>query len=171
MKEFVITVDENDVPTGQSEKLEAHQKALLHRAFSVFIFNEKGEILLQQRAFSKYHSGGLWTNTCCGHPRPGENTLDAAKRRLQEEMGFVCELDHQFTFTYRAMLDNDLTEYEIDHVYFGQFDSTLNPDKNEVNAYKWISIEELASQLNEHPENFTAWFSICFPRIQKIIFG
>lgn len=169
MKEFVITVDENDVPTGQSEKLEAHQKALLHRAFSVFIFNDKGELLLQQRALSKYHSGGLWTNTCCGHPRPGENTLDAAKRRLYEEMGFTCEIEHQFTFTYRAELDNELTEYEIDHVYFGKFNASPSPNKAEVNAYKWIDLKTLSSQLDEHPEHFTAWLSICFPKVLQVI--
>lgn len=165
MTEFVITVDAEDRVLGAAEKMEAHRKALLHRAFSIFVFNSRNELLLHQRALGKYHSGGKWTNTCCGHPRPGESTEDAANRRLQEEMGFDCTLQHRFTFTYKAHLDNDLTEHEIDHVYFGQFDGipALNPE--EVMNYRWVSAQTISDEIKNHPENYTEWFKICFGRV------
>ena len=121
-------VDTNDMSTGTMEKMEAHEKAILHRAFSVFIFNAKGELLLQQRATDKYHSGGLWTNSCCSHPRPGEDTLRAAYRRLREEMGFETELQKVFDFVYKASFENGLTEYEFDHVFVGEYDGIIEPD-------------------------------------------
>lgn len=167
MKEFVITVNEQDEPVGVAEKMEAHEKALLHRAFSVFIFNDQNQVLLQQRALSKYHSGGKWTNSCCGHPRPGENILEAAQRRLNEEMGIVCVLNHQFTFMYKAALDNDLTENEIDHVFFGTYrgQPVLHPE--EAMAYTWAEINEVSLEIKNHPEQFTEWFKICFDDVMK----
>jgi isopentenyl-diphosphate delta-isomerase len=159
-KEMVILVNEFDHEIGLMEKQEAHEKALLHRAFSVIIFNEKGEMLLQQRAFQKYHSGGLWTNACCSHPRPGESTIDAAHRRLGEELGFDCELKLHQTFIYRAPFDNGLTEHELDHVFVGNYsiDPLFNP--KEVNSFQWISIADLRFQLSENPERFTVWFKM-----------
>src|SRR5687768_14206462 len=135
----VILVNEQDEPVGTMEKLEAHQKGLLHRAFSVFVVNKNGEMLLQQRAQDKYHSGGLWTNTCCSHPLPGENVLDASHRRLMEEMGFDCPLREIFSFTYRAEFDNGLTEHEFDHVFFGEYDGEVIPDTAEVQATRYLS--------------------------------
>src|ERR1700754_609781 len=136
-REEVILVDEHDTPLGTLEKIEAHQKALLHRALSVFIFNRKGEMLLQQRARGKYHSAGLWTNACCSHPRPGEDTREAAFRRLREELGFTTFLEKMFHFTYKAELDNGLTEYEFDHVFVGVYDQDIHPDPEEVSDYRY----------------------------------
>ncbi|MFY8191123.1 MAG: isopentenyl-diphosphate Delta-isomerase [Bacteroidia bacterium] len=160
MQEMVILVDEHDNEIGLMEKQEAHVKALLHRAFSVMVFNDKGEMLLQQRALSKYHSGGLWTNTCCSHPRQGETTEQAAHRRLQEEMGFDCELKLHQTFIYKAPFDNGLTEHELDHVFIGTYnqDPQINPE--EVNDFHWISLSELDQQLRNQPEKFTVWFKM-----------
>ncbi|HEY6162586.1 MAG TPA: isopentenyl-diphosphate Delta-isomerase [Bacteroidia bacterium] len=164
--EEVILVNENDESLGTCEKLEAHQKALLHRAFSVFVFNSKGELLLQKRALEKYHSGGLWTNTCCGHPRPGEDIRRAAERRLKEEMGFACELKGKFQFTYKARLNNELSEHELDHVFFGSYESDPHPDPCEASGWKWISLGGLEKELHDHPESFTAWLKICFDRVK-----
>lgn len=164
-QEFVILVDANDVQTGVAEKMEAHQKALLHRAFSVFIFNLKGEMLIHQRAMEKYHSGGKWTNACCGHPRPNETTAEAASRRLTEEMGFTCTLDEKFSFTYKAELDHQLSEHEIDHVFFGQFEGDPLPDSNEVMSYKWVSIAALKQDVELNPGTYTAWFKICLDEV------
>ncbi len=158
--EMVILVDENDQEIGLMEKQEAHEKALLHRAFSVLVFNDKGEMLLQQRAFEKYHSGGLWTNTCCSHPRQGETTEEAAHRRLQEEMGFDCALNLHQTFIYKAPFDNGLTEHELDHVYIGQYNDDPHFNTLEVNSFQWISLDELHSQLKNMPEKFTVWFKM-----------
>lgn len=158
--EYVVLVDEHNNELGLMEKQEAHQKALLHRAFSVFVFNDKGELLLQQRALSKYHSGGLWTNTCCSHPRAGESTLAAAHRRLQEEMGFDCELEEKFSFVYRTPFDNGLSEHELDFVYTGQFNGIPNLNSAEVESFRWISMEHLLVEVHEHPEHFTSWFQI-----------
>ncbi|MDZ4668564.1 MAG: isopentenyl-diphosphate Delta-isomerase [bacterium] len=157
-EEMVILVNENDQELGLMEKLEAHQKGVLHRAFSVLVFNKEGQMLLQQRAFNKYHSGGLWTNTCCSHPRQGENTMEAAHRRLMEEMGFDCDLTLHQTFVYKAPFDNGLTEHELDHVFVGEynFDPAFNPE--EVNQFQWISMDELYLQLKENPEHYTVWF-------------
>ncbi|TDO26671.1 isopentenyl-diphosphate Delta-isomerase [Sediminibacterium goheungense] len=163
--EQVILVNEQDELLGVMEKMEAHEKALLHRAFSVFVFNEKNELLLQQRAFTKYHSGGLWTNTCCSHPRPGESTEIAATRRLQEEMGFTTELYKAFSFTYKAAFDNGLTEHEFDHVFIGHYNGHVEVNPEEVAGYAYKSLEETASLLEADPANFTAWFHIAFPKI------
>lgn len=159
-KEYVILVDSNNHELGVMEKQEAHEKALLHRAFSIFIFNSKGELILQQRAFDKYHSGGLWTNTCCSHPRAGETTIAAAHRRLSEEMGFDCDLTERFSFVYQTPFDNGLSEHELDFVYTGVFDETPNINKAEVAAYRWITLEDLIGEVHQHPERFTSWFQI-----------
>jgi isopentenyl-diphosphate Delta-isomerase len=163
--EEVILVNEQDVQTGTSEKMEAHRKALLHRAFSIFIFNGKGEMLLQQRALGKYHSPGLWTNTCCSHPHPGEEVEEAAVRRLNEEMGFSTSLKKIFDFIYRTEFDNGLTEYEFDHVFTGIYNGALNPDKGEVNDYCFRSVEDIEQDLLHRPEKYSAWFQIAFPKL------
>ena len=163
--EQVILVNEEDVQVGTMEKMEAHEKALLHRAFSVFVFNQKGEMLMQQRALTKYHSGGLWTNACCSHPRPGEETLQAAERRLNEEMGFNTSLKKVFHFTYKAPFDNGLTEYEFDHVFVGNFDGEINPSEDEVQDYCYKSLEEIDKDLKAEPKKYTAWFHIAFPKV------
>ena len=155
---FVILVAENDAALGTMEKHEAHRKALLHRAVSVFIFNSKGEWLLQQRAKGKYHSNGLWTNTCCTHPYPGESNLLAAERRLHEEMGMQCKLKEVFHFIYKEPLDNGYTEHELDHVFAGYTDEmpVINPE--EVMDYKYISLANLKYDLEKNPDNYTVWF-------------
>jgi isopentenyl-diphosphate Delta-isomerase len=163
--EKVILVNENDQAIGTMEKMEAHEKALLHRAFSVFIFNSKNEMLIHQRAFSKYHSGGLWTNACCSHPRENETAEQAAHRRLEEEMGFDCDIDHQFSFVYKAELDQGLTEHEFDHVFTGIYESEIKPNPEEVAAFKYISISDLKKDLNAHPERYTEWFKIAFKQL------
>jgi isopentenyl-diphosphate delta-isomerase len=142
------------------EKMEAHQKGLLHRAFSVLIFNDNGELLLQKRAFGKYHSEGLWTNTCCSHPFPGESILEAGKRRLFEEMGFTCELSEVFSFKYKAELENGLIEHELDHVLIGFSDETPHLNLDEVSAFKWMSIDTIKAEISEKPSQYTAWFRI-----------
>jgi isopentenyl-diphosphate delta-isomerase len=158
--EMVILVNENDEETGLMEKLQAHQLGLLHRAVSVFIFNSKDQMLIHKRAAGKYHSAGLWTNATCSHPRKGESTKSAAERRLKEEMGINCSLEKKFTFIYKAVLNNNLTEHELDHVYSGYFEGTpiLNPE--EVESFKWITLEELKKETTQHPEKFTEWFKI-----------
>jgi isopentenyl-diphosphate delta-isomerase len=161
----LILVDENDQPVGNMEKMEVHRKGLLHRAFSVFIFNSKGEMLLQQRAAGKYHSGGLWSNTCCSHPSPGQNILEAASRRLKEEMGFSTRLEELFDFIYRAEF-GELTEHEFDHVLAGEYEGEIHPDKNEVINFNYITMEEIASSLEKYPSQYTAWFKIVFPKIE-----
>ncbi|MEP7163380.1 MAG: isopentenyl-diphosphate Delta-isomerase [Ferruginibacter sp.] len=162
----VILVDERDEPIGTMEKMEVHQKALLHRAFSVFIFNSKGEILLHKRAAKKYHSAGLWTNACCSHPSPGEETLAAAENRLQEEMGIHTSLKKAFDFTYKAAFDNGLTEYEFDHVFTGVYDGRIFPNMEEVSDYCYKSIEEIKSSIQTHPRKYTEWFKIAFPKVE-----
>ncbi|MES2779734.1 MAG: isopentenyl-diphosphate Delta-isomerase [Bacteroidota bacterium] len=159
-EEYVVLVDENNNEIGIMEKQEAHQKALLHRAFSIFIFNSEGELMLQQRALTKYHSGGLWTNTCCSHPRAGETTVSAAHRRLSEEMGFDCELTERFSFIYQTPFDNGLSEHELDFVYTGIFDDLPHIHPSEVAAYRWITLDNLIKEVHEHPEHFTSWFQI-----------
>ena len=167
MKEHVILVNESDNPVGTQEKMAAHEQANLHRAFSVFIFNAKGEMLLQQRAKDKYHSGGLWTNACCSHPRPGEKTIDAAHRRLQEEMGFDCELEEAFHFIYKTEFDHGLTENELDHVFIGKYEGEIIPNPDEVEDYKWINLKNLKNDLEEKPDIFTSWFKIAFDEVLK----
>lgn len=144
--------------TGYEEKMEVHRKGLLHLAFSVLIFNSKGELLLQKRAGHKYHSPSLWTNTCCGHPYPGEELPDAARRRLAEEMGFHCDLTHRFTFHYQAGFPNGLRENEIDHVFFGRYDGPITPDPEEVSDYRWVETDLLRTDAEESPEKYTVWF-------------
>lgn len=162
MKEQVILVDEQDNPIGLMEKIEAHKKALLHRAFSVFIFNDKKELMLQQRAADKYHSPLLWTNTCCSHQRDGESNLEAGKRRLQEEMGFVSELTEVFSFIYKAPFDNGLTEHELDHVMIGSFNDEPNINREEAESYKWMTLQAVKKDIEDAPELYTAWFKIIF---------
>jgi isopentenyl-diphosphate delta-isomerase len=161
----VILVDENDSVLGISEKMEAHRKALLHRAFSVLIFNKQHQILLQRRALDKYHSPGLWTNTCCSHPFPNENTLDAAHRRLSEEMGFDCSINEIFSFIYKAPFDNGLTEHEFDHVFVGFFDGEPNINTEEVEAWKWMDWNTLLADIEHNKEEYTVWFQILCKQI------
>ena len=162
--EQVILVDTEDNPIGLMEKMEAHEKGLLHRAFSVFIFNDKKELLLQQRASHKYHSGGLWTNTCCSHPRDGEGLVDAGTRRLQEEMGFECEIKPILSFIYEAELDNELTEHEFDHVLIGKFNAAPKPNLDEVSDWKFVDLKVLAEDLKQNPDQYTIWFQKIFKK-------
>lgn len=157
-EERLVLVDEHDQAVGTGSKLSVHQEGLLHRAFSVFIFNGQGQLMLQQRALGKYHSGGLWTNTCCGHPRPGEAVMEAAHRRLQEEMGFDCPLQEVSQLTYRAQVSSTLIEHEFDHVFVGQFDGEVRPDPDEARDWEWIGIEALNHQIKHTPALFTVWF-------------
>lgn len=168
-QEQVILVNESDEPIGKMEKMLAHEKGVLHRAFSVFIFNAKGEVLLQQRALSKYHSPGLWTNTCCSHPRPGETTEQAAHRRLKEEMGFDCTLQHKFSFIYKVQFDNGLYEHELDHVYTGVYEEepSINPD--EVNTFKWMKWEQLLEDITKNMADYTFWLRQILEQHQRIV--
>lgn len=161
-EEYVILVNEKDEPLGYMEKIEAHQKAVLHRAFSIFIFNDRNELLLQQRAANKYHSPLLWTNTCCSHQRKGETNLEAGRRRLEEEMGFTCPLQEVFSFIYKAPFDNGLTEHELDHVMIGTYNEPPIINTTEVAAYQWMTLEDVKSNINLHPEIYTEWFKIIF---------
>lgn len=165
--ERVVLVDEQDKEIGTMEKMEAHRLGALHRAFSVFIFNKRGEMLLQQRALEKYHSGGLWTNTCCSHPRLHEQVSDGARRRLNEELGFETELQPIFNFVYKATFENGLTEHEFDHVYFGIYESIIQPNPKEVMNVKFEALEKISSDLKKHPEKFTAWFKLAFDRVHE----
>ena len=162
----VILVDEQDKQIGEEEKIKAHREAKLHRAFSILVFNEKGEWLLQKRAATKYHSPGLWANTCCSHPRPGKDLLAEARKRLQEEMGFVCPLKESFAFTYKAKL-GDLTEYEFDHVLLGKFSGKPQPDKEEVSDWQWISLRDLEKDIQQNQQNYAPWFKIIFKKFVK----
>jgi isopentenyl-diphosphate Delta-isomerase len=168
-EENVILVNENDEQIGLMPKMEAHEKALLHRAFSVFVFNNKSELMLQQRALDKYHSPGLWTNTCCSHQREGETNIQAGKRRLQEEMGFVVDLQESISFIYKAPFDNGLTEHEFDHILIGKYDKKpkINPD--EVADWKWMPIEDIKNDMVSHPEIYTEWFKIIFEKFYQHI--
>ena len=166
--EEVILVDETDTPLGKMEKMEAHRKALLHRAFSVFIFNGKGEMLLQRRAPGKYHSPGLWTNACCSHPRPGEETHSAALRRLKEELGITTTLEKLFDFTYRSTYDNGLTEFEFDHVFVGVYDERdILPDPAEVSDFCFRSSGDIQVDLQRSPAKYTTWFHLAFPLVSE----
>ena len=167
MTEKVILVDKNDKEVGSMEKQEAHIKGLLHRAFSVFIFNDKNELLLQRRALKKYHSGGLWTNTCCSHPRKNETTLDAANRRLVEEMGMRCIIKKQFDFIYKAQLDNNLYEHEFDHVFFGFSNEQPQINTEEVEEYTYKTLEDIGNEIKTTPEKYTEWFKICLKEVIK----
>lgn len=164
MEEYVILVDEQDAQIGLMPKMMAHEKALLHRAFSVFLFNDQGELMLQQRALSKYHSPGLWTNTCCSHQRDGESNIEAGKRRLEEEMGISAELKEVTSFIYKAEFDNGLTEHEYDHVLVGKYNSEPNINPEEVASWKWMPLEDVNEDIRANPDIYTAWFKIIFEK-------
>lgn len=166
-QEYVILVDEQDNETGVMEKLQAHEEGKLHRAFSVFIFNDKDELLLQQRALSKYHSGGLWTNTCCSHPRPNETIKDAANRRLFEEMGMTSDLKIISSFIYKSEFENGLMEHELDYILIGKSNSHPKINTDEVESYKWQSVSEIKNDIALQPTHYTTWFKIA---MQKNIF-
>lgn len=160
-KEKVILVDENNNAIGVEEKMKAHEEGKLHRAFSIFIFNSKKELLLQRRAQGKYHCGGLWTNTCCSHPRPGEKIIDAAKRRLKEEMGIITEdIWNVSSFVYKAILGNGLTEHEYDYVLVGNYNESPRLNPKEADGWKWVTLEELKKDVKENADNYTPWFRI-----------
>ncbi|MBS1647419.1 MAG: isopentenyl-diphosphate Delta-isomerase [Bacteroidetes bacterium] len=165
--EFVILVNEKDEELGSMEKMQAHFQPHLHRAISVFVFNKQGDYLLQKRANTKYHSAGLWTNTCCTHPRPKEMTLHAAQRRLQEEMGINCPLHFSFSFIYKTSLGSGLFEHELDHVFLGYTDAQPLINENEVSAYQYLSVFEIEKQLKKNPAQFTAWFPLAFDKIKN----
>ena len=164
-QDYLILVDKQDQQWGKLEKELVHQLGLLHRAFSIFIFNSKGELLLQQRADNKYHSGGLWTNTCCSHPRFGEDMNDALSRRLNEEMGMELKTEFAFSFVYKTKFENGLTEHEYDHVFFGISDDLPYPEKLEVQDWKYMSIKTLENELESNPHQYTAWLKICFNKV------
>lgn len=163
----VILVDAQDKQIGTMEKLEAHKQGKLHRAFSVFIFHPDGRMLLQRRAPNKHHSGGLWSNACCSHPRPGETILDAAHRRLREEMGFDCELNETHAFIYRTSFPNGLTEHEYDHVLTGISDELPTPDPKEVDDWMWLPVDDVRRELEKHQENYTYWLKIVFEEVME----
>ena len=171
MEEQVILVNEKDEKIGLMPKLEAHEKGLLHRAFSVFIFNKNKELMLQQRALDKYHSPGLWTNTCCSHQRDGESSLEAGKRRLFEEMGFEVDLSETTSFIYRAPFDNGLTEHELDHILVGHFDGEPDLNPAEVASWKWMALEDVRNDIEKQPELYTEWFKIIFDKFYDHISG
>ena len=165
----VVLVNERDEEVGTMEKMEAHRQGVLHRAFSIFLFDSNGRTLLQQRAEGKYHSAELWSNTCCSHPRPGESLDGAAVRRLREELGITCDLTERFAFTYQASFDNDLHEHEFDHVFFGGFEGDLHPDPQEVKALRWIAPDELDAEILAGPERFTPWLLICWEQVRELL--
>lgn len=168
-KEYVILVNPADEKVGLMEKLEAHQKALLHRAFSVFVFNDDNELMLQQRALTKYHSPGLWTNTCCSHQRDGESNIEAGTRRLQEEMGFVTPLKETISFIYKAPFDNGLTEHELDHILVGNYNQAPIINPNEVANWKWMPLESVKTDIQSNPQLYTEWFKIIFDKFYETI--
>ncbi len=167
--ELLILVDSHDNEIGLLDKVSVHRTGVLHRAFSVFVFNSKGFVLLQRRALNKYHSPGLWSNTCCSHPRKGESTDVACSRRLMEEMGMKCDLSFAFSFTYRAEFENGLIEHEFDHVYFGFTDEMPEHNSQEVMEWKYISVKELQNKILARPEDYTEWLKICFPKVVEHI--
>ncbi|MFH4967936.1 isopentenyl-diphosphate Delta-isomerase [Gaetbulibacter sp. M240] len=168
-EEKVILVNEKDEPIGLMPKMEAHEKALLHRAFSVFVFNDKNELMLQQRALGKYHSPGLWTNTCCSHQREGETNIEAGMRRLQEEMGFSVPLEESISFIYKAPFDNGLTEHEYDHILIGKYNGIPEINREEVASWKWMPLEVVKKDIERHPEIYTAWFKVIFDKFYEHI--
>ncbi|MBI2550247.1 isopentenyl-diphosphate Delta-isomerase [Candidatus Woesearchaeota archaeon] len=165
--DYVILVDEKDNPVGNEEKLEAHRQGKLHRAFSIYVFNKHGQLMLQKRHSAKYHSGGLWTNTCCSHPRPGESLSEAAHRRLKDEMGFDCELKEEFSFVYNVKLDKGLTEHEYLHIFIGRFDGEpiLNPE--EAEGWKWMDFKELCQDMKKNTQAYTKWFQLTIDRLAQ----
>jgi len=166
---MLILVDEKDNQIGTMGKMEVHRKGLLHRAFSVFIINEKNELLLQQRAFSKYHSPGLWTNTCCSHQNEGETSIQAAKRRLNQEMGINTSLEFLFSFIYRAEFENGLIEHEFDHVIIGRSNQEPKIDKNEAESWKWVSVDLILKDIEINQDKYTVWFKIIFQRFYNYL--
>ncbi len=167
MEEQVILVNERDEKIGLMPKLEAHQKGILHRAFSIFVFNDKNELMLQQRALNKYHSPGLWTNTCCSHQRDGETSLEAGKRRLEEEMGFTTPLKETNSFIYKAPFDNGLTEHELDHILVGNYNGIPEINQTEVASWKWMNLEQVQKDIQINPDDYTAWFKIIFDKYHQ----
>ena len=167
--EKVILVDQSDNKIGLMDKMEAHEKGILHRAFSVFIFNKSNELMLQKRAHSKYHSPGLWTNTCCSHQRDDESNIEAGKRRLFEEMGFTTDLAETTSFIYRAAFDNDLIEHELDHILIGSYENSPNINKTEVDSWKWMQLEDIKEDIEISPNNYTVWFKIIFQKYYEYI--
>ncbi|WP_461790390.1 isopentenyl-diphosphate Delta-isomerase [Pedobacter sp.] len=165
MTEKVILVDSNDIAIGLMEKMQAHEQAQLHRAFSVFLLNDNNEVLLQQRALSKYHCAGMWTNTCCSHPREGETLQKAVDRRLLEEMGISCKTDWSYSFIYKADVGNGLVEHELDHVFLGRFNEQPQPNTEEVADWKYMSVDELKADMADDPEKYTPWFKIIFNEV------
>lgn len=168
-EERVVLVNENDEAIGIEDKTEAHRLGKLHRAFSVFVVNSAGQLLVQRRALTKYHSRGLWSNTCCGHPRPGETIALASRRRLREEMGFESNLNEVFSFVYRANLEDELIENEYDHVLVGFFDGVPNPDPAEISEWRWLDPARISLDVKRHPQNYTYWFRICFGRFLRFV--
>ena len=166
-EERVILVDENDQKIGLMPKQEAHIKGVLHRAFSVFIFNNKNELMLQQRALHKYHTPGLWANTCCSHQRDGESSIEAGKRRLFEEMGFTADIKETTTFIYKAPFDNGLTEHELDHILVGNFEGEPEINPEEVASWKWMDLEEVKNDIKVNPDIYTPWFKIIFDKFYQ----
>lgn len=167
--EQIIIVDENDNQIGTGEKLQVHIDGKMHRAFSIFVYNSKGQLMLQKRDKNKYHSGGLWTNTTCSHPNDGENTEDAAHRRIKEEMGFDCPLKKLFSFNYKVEFDNGLIENECDHVFIGNYDKKPKPNPKEAEDWKWISMEDLEKEIDDKPEEFSHWIKIALPKIKEYL--
>lgn len=165
MEDRIILVDKKDKQIGTEFKLKAHQEGKLHRAFSIFVFNDKGELMLQKRALTKYHSGGLWTNTCCSHPRAGEALEDSTHRRLKEEMGFDCDLKEVFSFVYKVKLNNELTEHEFLHVFVGRFNQNPIINKKEAEDFTWVTAEFLDSDVKQHPDRYTYWFKKCYKKV------
>jgi isopentenyl-diphosphate delta-isomerase len=165
MNENVVLVDKNDQQIGVIEKIAAHKEGILHRAFSVFIFNSQGKMLLQRRFDNKYHSGGLWSNACCGHPLPNEITGQAAHRRLKEELGFDCRLEELFQLLYKTDVGNDLIEHEYDHVFSGDYDLKIKPNPKEISEIRWMNIREVSSDVKKNSDKYTSWFRIIFPKL------
>lgn len=168
-EEEVLLVNDQDEALGTMGKLQAHREGVLHRAFSVFLFDEDGRLLLQRRASSKYHSAGLWTNTCCSHPRPDEDVTVAARRRLREEMGIEAELEPRFSFLYRASFENGLHEHELDHVFFGRWSGTPTPDPAEAADWRYANLDTIEMEMRQHPENFTIWLRACWDQVREHI--
>ena len=168
-KQKVVLVDRNDNTLGTMGKMEAHELGALHRAFSIFIFNKKGELMIHQRALSKYHSPGLWTNTCCSHPRLDEDVKANAHQRLQEEMGFDCEFEKAFTFVYKSDVGQGLTEHEFDHVFVGQYDDEPSINKDEVEDWQFMDMKSLRDEIDHHPQNYTEWFKIAFEKVEQYL--
>jgi len=171
MDEYILTVDDRDIETGYMEKMEVHQKGILHRAFSVMLFNNEGEVLLQKRAKKKYHSPGLWTNCCCSHQREGETLEEAVSRRLKDELGIKCECREVFKFMYRVEFENGLVEHEIDHVFFGQYNGKVFPNVDEVEEIRWVSLDKLGEEMSDHTEDFTYWFQILMKQPEMQLIG